>query len=249
MDCTLIRTEILRDIKKPWFMTVNEDKFLDAKNHADLWTEDLYFCKKVIEETKYSVFCDASIICQHFDIYSGKAWSIPANSLPCRRAGITKDKQAIDIGCGPLKRYDEFPEYDLLRVDIDERWEPDYRCDVRSLPFESETFDLVFSSHVLEHFDHKTVDSVLDEWIRVLKSGGTLKLVLPTIQWAAEKIVEGICDEHVMNVLYGAQTSPYDYHYNGFTPNSIKELLERHGLTNIIVNRDKWYNMVIEATK
>jgi SAM-dependent methyltransferase len=255
MDCTLIRVEMLDKISSPLFKTINDDKFLDAVNHADVWTEDLYFCKKVIEETSYKIYCDATIICTHFDIYSGKSWGLPANSLPTRRVISEKKLQAIDIGCGSYKRYEQFPDHDLLRVDIDERWEPDYRCDVRSLPFETESFDLVFSSHVLEHFPSVECDAVLDEWLRILKVGGTIELVIPTIEWAAEQLVKGICNEDVLNVLYGAQTSPYDFHYNGFTPQSFKEFLEEHGLKDIKIERattsplGKEYNMRATAVK
>jgi len=250
MDATLIRMSVFDKLEKPYFKTVNEDKFLDGVNHADMWTEDLWFCKNVIEKTDYKIYADASIICPHFDIYSGKTYSIPANSLPTRKVVTEKTLQALDIGCGPINRGAEFQEYDLLRVDIDERWNPDYRCDVRSLPFDTGTFDLVFSSHVLEHFNHKEFDDVLTEWLRVLKIGGKLRMVLPTIEWAAEQIINGVVDDNVMNVLYGAQTSPYDFHYNGFTPKTITKVLEGHDLSDIIVTRqENGYNMFIEAKK
>lgn len=250
MDCTLIRTEVFKQLKEPWFKTISDDKFLDAINHADVWTEDLFFCKKVIEETEFNIYCDASIICQHFDVYSGKSWSIPANSLPARRVVTEKPKQAIDIGCGPIRRYDEFPEYDLLRVDIDERWDPDYRCDVRVLPFGEESFDLVFSSHVLEHFTRAEVDSIITEWLRVLKKGGEFRIVIPTIEWAAEQILKGEVTNDVLNVLYGAQSSPFDIHYNGYTPRSLQALLEKHGLRDIQIERAKvGYNLFARAIK
>jgi predicted SAM-dependent methyltransferase len=251
MDCTLIRTDVFKELPGPWFKTLNEDKFLDAVNYADLWTEDLYFCKRVIEETSYEIFCDASIICQHFDIYSGKSWSLPANSAPTRRISINKPLQALDIGCGPCRRYDEFSGYDLLRVDIDEQWEPDYRCDVRSLPFDNNAFDLVFSSHVLEHFDRRECGDVLPEWLRVLKPGGKFQLVLPTLDWAAEQLLKPAYNYNdVWNVLYGAQSSPYDFHKNGFTTQSLGAILLSLDLKDISIERElNSYNMRIMAIK
>jgi hypothetical protein len=49
MDCTLIKTDILKKIPEPWFKTVDEDSFADGKPAAEAWTEDLYFCKKVAD--------------------------------------------------------------------------------------------------------------------------------------------------------------------------------------------------------
>lgn len=46
-----------------------------------------------------------------------------------------------------------------------------------SLPFESNSFDLVYSTNVLEHVDDPT--KVLSESIRVLKPGGYLQFVIP----------------------------------------------------------------------
>lgn len=248
MDCTLIRTAIASEMSKPWFKTVDSDLFLDGKNQADQWTEDLYFCKKVIEETKYSVYIDAGIQCTHVDVYSGRRFGIPAGSLPTRRLEVKKEKRAVDLGCGPTDRSEEFKDYDLVRVDVDERWNPDYRCDVRTLPFADEEFDLVFSSHVLEHFPRGDYEFVLREWLRILKKGGIIRFILPNIQWAAEQIVKGVVDNDVLNVLYGAQTSQWDFHYNGFTPTRLKELLATNGVS--VVNESlSGYNIILEGTK
>ena len=50
MDCTLIRTETLKRLSKPWFKTVDGDQFLDGINKAESWTEDLWFFNKLFKE-------------------------------------------------------------------------------------------------------------------------------------------------------------------------------------------------------
>lgn len=45
------------------------------------------------------------------------------------------------------------------------------------LPFEDESHDYVYSSHVLEHTPHPI--PVLIEWFRVLKTGGYMVIVVP----------------------------------------------------------------------
>jgi len=54
---------------------------------------------------------------------------------------------------------------------------PDIVSDASSIPVSDETFDYVFSSHVLEHMQDTI--GTLEEWLRVLKIGGILFLLLP----------------------------------------------------------------------
>ncbi len=56
------------------------------------------------------------------------------------------------------------------------------KATAESIPFESETFDTVYSSHVLEHVNSE-IDS-LKEMKRVLKDNGTLIIGVPTASMA-----------------------------------------------------------------
>jgi hypothetical protein len=75
----------------------------------------------------------------------------------------------------------------------------------------------------------------LKEWIRTLKIGGKLQLVLPNMKWASRLIIEGGTQEEMDRAMwfyYSAQKgdlrSAYkDVHLAGFTPQSIKELLSQ----------------------
>lgn len=250
MDCTLIRTELFTKIDPPWFKTVEEDKFADGINSADTWTEDLYFLKKVVEDTEYKVYCDASILCTHWDVYASRGYTLPQGSLPLRKLQTQKDKCAIDIGCGETNRASEFPDYELVRVDIRDECKPDYRCDVSCLPFGTESFDLVFSSHVLEHFPRGKWEGVLDEWCRLCKVGGHILLILPNITWATKKLEEtqDEPDWDTLNVFYGAQSNDFDYHYNGFTEKRLQKALEDRHFKVVEVSHSG-YNMLMRGVK
>lgn len=247
MDATMLRMDMVKEMKKPYFHTEDSDQFLDGINNAVMWTEDLWFLRKVKEETQYKIMCDSGVICDHVDVRTGRKYSIPPYSLPTRRLEVKKDLLSVlDIGCGPI--YREFPECDKpVRVDINEAWNPDYRCDVRQLPFGMNSFDIVFSSHVLEHFPRAEWEGVLTEWVRVLKPYGELRLVLPNIEWAAERVVRGEIDDNVLNVLYGAQSNKWDFHYNGLTPKRLEVALAKLGLTDFKCENDAGYNMIISA--
>ncbi len=246
MDATLIRTEVLKKLSKPWFKTVDTDQFADGINKADQWTEDLFFLHKMAEETEYKTFCDAAIICSHEDVFGGKSYTLPPYSLPTRRIPAKEnEKRIIDIGCGPIFR--DFDGIKPVRVDIRDECTPDYRCDVRELPFADGSFDVVFSSHVLEHFRRSEWESVLKEWVRLINEEGQLILVLPNVLWAARELVKDEGAEpsiDILNVLYGAQSNPYDFHYNGLTPRRVE--VAANGLGLVLKKlQEEHYNMIL----
>lgn len=167
MDCTLIRVECFHDIKPPFFQTVDKDQFLDGINKAEQWTEDLYFFEK-LKNTKWKTYCDASVICEHEDIYGGKKYTLPPGSLPLRMQQITKPKNLLVIG----------PKVDLAKnvhEDHNITWtfdddKADYRCQPNNLPFDENQFDWVIVTT-----PQNTIPDV-EEWSRVLKEGGTLSI-------------------------------------------------------------------------
>jgi SAM-dependent methyltransferase len=55
----------------------------------------------------------------------------------------------------------------------------DWSFDITELPLKDGTMDFVFSSHVLEHVDEPA--KAIEEWLRVLKSGGYLLMLIPDI--------------------------------------------------------------------
>lgn len=248
MDCALIRTDIFKKIPKPWFNTIDEDSYLDGVNKAEQWTEDLFFCNQVIELTDYKIFVDATVICEHWDSINRVKYTLPHDSYPAQPIDKkTGNKVILDLGSGGI-RWDFEGEGTAITVDIREEAQPDYRCDLRQLPFDNESSDVVFSSHVIEHFGRWEVDDLMKEWIRVLKSDGELRTIIPNIAWAAKKILDDDVDYDTLNVLYGEQTYEYNFHKNGFTPKTFKELMEKHGLEVKSVDT-QGYNIIVRAFK
>ena len=47
------------------------------------------------------------------------------------------------------------------------------------LPFQDNTYDLIYASHILEHIPWYKTEDALREWVRVLKPGGTLEIWVP----------------------------------------------------------------------
>lgn len=62
----------------------------------------------------------------------------------------------------------------------------------KGIPFDDETFDTVYHSHLLEHIDREFAPSFLRECYRVLKSGGILRAVVPDLQIIVNNYVSSV---------------------------------------------------------
>lgn len=265
MGCTLIRMSVFDKLESPYFLTIKADAHIDAVAKAEAWTEDLYFCEKVLKAHGWTssqqalegravtkklakpIWCDASVICDHWDIKNCKVYGLPQLSKPAVRRFAVGKKKVLDVGCGEVATIlkDGLP----VRADMRDDVNADYRCDVRDLPFQSESFDVVFSSHTLEHFQHGSVPRVLDEWLRVLKPGGELRLIVPDLEVAAKRILEGNLDREAFAILYGGQSAQWDFHKTGFTSKTLRELLESKGLRIKKIWTEPPLNLFVEAVK
>ena len=64
------------------------------------------------------------------------------------------------------------------------------QADVRSLPFEDESFDKAVAADLVEHLDDETLRAMLAEVARVLRPGGTLSIYTPNPLHAIERLKE-----------------------------------------------------------
>lgn len=56
---------------------------------------------------------------------------------------------------------------------------PEWDATKNPIPYDNESLDTVWAFHFFEHFDGETVIKILHECERVLKTGGTLNIVVP----------------------------------------------------------------------
>lgn len=187
MDCTLIRVSALLDVPKPWFKTVEKDDFLDGKNNAESWTEDLFFFEK-LNDTPWKSYIDASVICEHWDVYGNKKYGLPSDSLPMRQRGVVKDKTCLILGDVPL----ELNEIDFDIVRAGSKDDTDYRVQQGNLPFADGQFDWVIVTSPGMELD-------ITEWLRVTKT--KLSIAYPPIL-QREMILVAIGQEAKVNGPY-----------------------------------------------
>jgi predicted SAM-dependent methyltransferase len=61
---------------------------------------------------------------------------------------------------------------------------------IDGIPLENESIDVVYNSHVLEHFTKSQGEYFLNECFRVLKKGGVLRVVVPDLEQIAINYLE-----------------------------------------------------------
>lgn len=96
--------------------------------------------------------------------------------LFCRKR--KQNSKKLHVGCGKniLSGFDNLDFY---------WWRSDrniIQCDLRmGLPLQSNSYDYIFSEHTLEHLMPNDALQMLSECYRVLRPGGTLRLVVPDL--------------------------------------------------------------------
>jgi len=133
----------------------------------------------------------------------------------------------LHLGCG--KR--DFGE-EWVHIDKAEYAHIQYK-DVTSFPFEDNSCDIIYSSHLLEYFDRVEVSSILTEWNRVLKPGGILRVAVPDFEAMCNLYKEGYKIEKFLGPLFGKWGEPPVYHKTTYDFSSLSKVLKMAGFKDI----------------
>lgn len=230
---TLVKTDVYRKMEKelggPWYST-EYASFKNATNSPSNNTEDLYFYWKA-RKLGYQVWADTSIQAYHYEKYSDVLYGMPNNARqgnPAWNIKVPGKKLIADLGSGPVSP--QFDDGKVISFDIREEVKPDVICDLRRIPVPDQVFDIVFSSHTLEHFSFQALDKIIKEWTRILKVGGELRLIVPNLRYVAKRLYEDKVQPTDLWVMYGEQDYSKNFHAAGFTPNILKSLIAATGL-------------------
>lgn len=134
--------------------------------------------------------------------------------------------EKLNIGCGN-KIMPGFVNLDILEL-------PGVDCvsPADSLPFEKDRFDYVYACHILEHFSRHKIDSVLEEWVRVLKPGGMIRIAVPDFE-AATNWYRGNNIGEILGLVCGGQRDEFDYHKVVFDERKLRWHMEMAGLNKV----------------
>jgi len=115
----------------------------------------------------------------------------------------------------------EFPHVDLVHA-------------VDSLPsVPDNSVDVIYSCHVLEHFNRRELQRVLREWYRVLAPGGTLRIAVPDFAALCELYQRTGRMDLVIGSLFGRGDYLYNIHYNAFDFSSLTTVLILSGFVDV----------------
>jgi predicted SAM-dependent methyltransferase len=87
------------------------------------------------------------------------------------------NKQLLNLGCG--HRY----HAEWTNIDFHSTGENVIGYNLlKGIPFKDTTFDMVYHSHVIEHFSKEDAPNFLRECYRVLKQNGIIRIAFPDLE-------------------------------------------------------------------
>lgn len=141
-------------------------------------------------------------------------------------------KFAVKLGLIDKSYLTKWPKFDL--VDIRKK-----------LPLDDDSINFIYCSHVLEHFERWEAKNILLESKRILKKGGTIRIVLPDIDKIIKKYEE-IGPDEFCRIWWGFDKDKVSKSFFGklsryfirdhkwmYNKKSFKELLVKCGFKNI----------------
>ncbi|MBI5138654.1 MAG: methyltransferase domain-containing protein [Candidatus Vogelbacteria bacterium] len=99
--------------------------------------------------------------------------------------------------------------------------------------FPSNSVDMIYASHVIEHIPRNSLTKTLSEWCRVLKTGGVLRFGVPDLDKLIDYYNTHEKDvESIINQLLG-QDADYDRHCTIWNSKFAEKILKEAGFSGI----------------
>ena len=159
---------------------------------------------------------------------AGPATHEPAEQAEPRIVNPQKLEAAdlrLNLGAGHLAMAD------YINVDMRELPGIDVVAPIDRLPFAERSVAEIFSSHTLEHFPELELRRrLLPYWFGLIRPGGAFRAVVPDLDAMTRAYASGeFSFERLRSVTYGGQEYEGDFHFTGFTPESLMALLDECG--------------------
>jgi predicted SAM-dependent methyltransferase len=168
-----------------------------------------------IERFKYSLL---SLLSNQANIVRNYIWRLREKKLPKTSDG----KILFHIGCGEINS----PEF----INIDARKDKHIHIVTRNIfrlwMIPSNTADLIYMCHILEHVPRAQISVVLKEMNRILKPNGKLRISVPDF----DHIITIYNDtknniKYISPPLMGGQDYAENFHFEVFNKNYLEQLL------------------------
>ena len=156
--------------------------------------------------------------------------------------------ECLNLGCGKDFR----AEY----VNVDTVGECDVYADVFGpLPWQDKFFDRILANDILEHVSWRKTQTVVEEWVRVLKTGGEIEIRVPNFPEIIRQYRSGSMSiQMANNLLYGGQREPrpdLSTHYSCFDEERLRLLCDMFLLEEVQLGAqpDNTQNLVLIARR
>ena len=206
-------------------------------NHQELRKKSIF--ASIVTAERFSWSNAAAIAFKHLEELDG---------VKKPKGIIEPDGIKLNIGSG-INNQKGYINVDKYHDDAD------LKRDGRDLKFADNSIEEILSEHMLEHVPHMDAKSYLDEWYRVLKPKGILRLNLPDFEWCvAEWVNSNDKTGFPLHRIFGSQHEEGQVHYNGFTEDTIRKYLIDTGFKIRSIKKDwsirfKQQCLLVEAVK
>ena len=136
----------------------------------------------------------------------------------------------INLGCG----WRDFGK-DWIHIDGGDYPHLDSK-DIFNLPYEDNSIDLIYASHVIEYFDREEIIPILNKWKNKLKPGGILRIAVPNFKEIARLYcAQGYELDNFLGPLYGKMKMDNKtiYHKTVYDFEGLKKVLSKCGFSNV----------------
>lgn len=144
----------------------------------------------------------------------------------------------INVDMRDMSNHEKYKEADFIQ------------CDVRTLPFEDNCFEVILASDIIEHFPANETTSILMEWARVLKPDGLLMFRTPDLEWMARRYLAEGDAKFISYHIFGGQNYDGNFHYVIFDKKWLEQLCNQVGLVLVNYKRNHSnFEMTVKKVK
>jgi len=129
----------------------------------------------------------------------------------------------------------EVPGY----INVDRR----HGMEAYPLPFPDGSASLIRASHILEHFPAAQSKAVLDDWVRVLRPGGKMKISVPDLDAIIRDYESGKTRNPTEGYIMGGQTDCNDFHQSIWNQRKLRAALQESGLLEVV----PWESKIVDC--
>jgi len=146
-------------------------------------------------------------------------------------------KKILEIGIGnkTVSNYLKNNNFDVTTFDYDHRLNPDFVGDIRKLPFENKSFDVILCCEVLEHIPFEDFKKGLKEIGRVTKKHAIISIPYSCLRFElAARIHNRIFDFLIRIPTFFLRMPKEGEHYwelgrKGYSKRKIRRVIEKTG--------------------